>query len=70
MITFSKTNGMNNPNRKLSQQAVDHLRASYARKPPEMLQRDFCDDWAALFGVTRTCIQQVVTGINWREHRI
>lgn len=31
------------------------------------LQRDWCDDCAALLGVSRSCVVYVVCGNNWQR---
>ena len=64
-IIFRRTDGHHNRMAKLSPDIVAHIRDSWTRKPPEMTQREFCDDWGSLFGVDYTTIRKVIRGVRW-----
>lgn len=66
-IHLDRTDGEHNPRAKLSRKQADHILASWARKPAMMTQLEFFDDWAALFGVSRSCIRHVCRGEHWRR---
>ena len=66
-IHLDRTDGEHNRRAKINWKIVRHLRASFAKKPPDMPVFAFCRSWAAMFGLKPDAVLKIVRRQSWQE---